>query len=194
MSDETKRILDEATTVVTTARAEADARKQECLDLVADGIPTAVERLAKRTAQAQPDVTKELGATGVKALREELAAEAAELAQYIRTGSEKIEWPKRDSEWSKVEPRKVHSALFNFMYGTPVNRIGNVFGRHGYDVRKTARGGGAQGLVLPQSLYDEDSFGAVADALNDLGTAEIALMKAKAEDDKDIVESLWDEA
>ena len=192
VSDETKQILDEATTIVVAERAKADARKRECLDVVADGIPAAVDGLAKAVAQAQPDTTKALGAAGVKALRDELGAEAADLADYVRTGSEKIVWPIRDSKWSKVEPRSIHSALFKFMYGTPVNRVGNVFGRHGYDVRKTDRNG-AQGLVLPQSLYNEDSFGAVANALNDLGTAEIALADAKAEDDKDVVDSLWDE-
>lgn len=193
MSDETKRVLDAATAVVARARAKADERKQECLEAVADGIPRAVERLAKRTAQAQPDVSKQLGAAGVKALREELGAEAVELAEYVRTGSDEIKWPERESEWSQVEPRKIHSALFKFMYGAPVNRLGNVLGRHGYDVNRTERGG-SQGLVLPQSLYDEESFDPVAQALNDLGSAEIALKKAKAEDDRDIVDSLWDEA
>lgn len=192
VSDETKRTLDEATTVVAAARAEADARKLECLDAVAIGIPAAVERLAKSTAQAQPDVTRALGAPGVKALRQDLAAEAAELADLVRTASEKIKWPARDSEWSRVEPRKIHSALFKFMYGAPVDRVGNVFGRHGYDVRKSDRSG-SQGLVLPQSLYDEASFEHVAEALNELGAAEIALAKAKADDDKEVIDSLWDE-
>lgn len=193
MSDETKRILDEATTTVTAARAKADARKQECLDVVADDLPAAVERLAKRTAHAQPEVTKALGGNGVRTLRKELAAETAELAEYVRAGADKIEWPTAASEWSKVEPRKIHSALFKFMYGAPVNRVGDVFGRHGYDTQRTERGG-AQGLVLPQSLYDEDSFGAVADALNELGAAEIAFKKAKEAEDREVVDSLWDES
>lgn len=193
VSDETKRILDEATASVTAQRKKVEARKQECLDAVADGIPAAIERLARGVAHTQPEVTKGLGALGLKALREELAAEAAVLAAYVRAGSVNIKWPRRDSEWSTVEPRKIHSALFAFMYGTPVNRVGNVFDRHGYDVRRTDRSG-AQGLVLPQSLYHEDSFGEVAKALNDLGTAEIALAKARAEDDKDAINSLWDEA
>ncbi len=186
VSNETKRILDEATTVVGAARAEADARRRECLDLVADGIPGAVDGVAKRIAQSQPDVTRGLGATGVKALREELAVEATVLAENVRSGSGKIEWPEQDSEWSKVEPRNVHSALFKFMYGTPVNRIGKVFGRHGYEVH--------DGVVLPQELYDESSFGPVVEALNNLGAAEIALRKAKADDDRDVVDSLWDKA
>ena len=202
MSDETKRALDEAMAVAITEHAKGEARKQACLDAVAEGIPAAVDRLAKRIAQAQPDVTRGLGAAGVKALREELATEAADLAAYVRAGSEKVQWPKRDSEWSHVEPRKIHSALFKLMYGAPLNRVGNVFGRHGYDVRKTDRSGqglralpglAARPLVLPQSLYSEESFGDVAAALNDLGAAEIALAKAKAVDDKDVVDSLWDD-
>jgi hypothetical protein len=193
VSDETKRILDEATTTVTAARAKADVRKQECLDSVADGIPAAVERLAKRTAHAQPEVTKALGANGVRALRQELAVESAELAEYVRAGANKIEWPTAASEWSKVEPRRIHSALFNFMYGPPVNRVGDVFARHGYDTQRAERSG-AQGLVLPQSLYDEDSFDVVADALNELGTAEIEFKNAYEAEDREVVDSLWDEA
>lgn len=126
----------EATTAFAAERTKSDARTRECLDAVADGIRSAVDRLAKGVAQAQPDVTKNLGAAGVKALRDELATEAAELAEYVRAGAEKIEWPNRDSEWSKVDPRKVHSALFKFMYGSPVNRVGEVFGRHGYEIRR----------------------------------------------------------
>lgn len=163
------------------------------MDVVADGIPAAVERLAKRTAQQQPEVTKGLGAHGVRALRNELADKAAELAEYVRAGLGRIEWPARDSEWSKVESRHVHSALFKFMYGSPVNEIGDVFDRRGYDTQKTP-GRGTQGLVLPQSLYDRSSFEAVADALNELGTAEAALKTAKDADDRDVVDSLWDEA
>lgn len=193
MSDETRLALDQAVAVVNAERAKAEARKQECLDVVADGIPAAVDRLAKGVAQSQPDVTRELGPAGVKALREELSRTAANLASYVRAGSARVEWPKRESEWSRVEPRKIHSALFKLMYGTPVDRVGEVFGRHGYDVRKSDRSG-SQGLVLPQSLYSEESFGDIAEALNDLGAAEIALAKAKAEDDKDAVNSLWDEA
>ncbi|SKF61520.1 Uncharacterised protein [Mycobacteroides abscessus subsp. abscessus] len=191
MSDETRRILDEATAAVAVARANADARKQECLDVVADGLPTKVDRLAKHTAQAQPDVTKALGVDGVRALRNELAAKAAELAGYVRTGSDKIQWPRRGDAWEKVESRKVHSALFNFMYGAPTNRVGDVFERCGYDVRRSDRSG-AQSLVLPQNLYDED-FGAVVEALHELGTAEISLKKAKEADDRDVVDSLWGE-
>lgn len=193
MSDETRRALDEAIAVVDAARVKADASKQECLDIVADGIPSEVEQLAKRIAQSQPDVTKGLGVAGVKSLRAALAAEAADLAKLVRGSLRSLEWPSQESEWSKVAPGKVRSALFKLMFGAPVDRVGNIFGEHGYDVQRSSRGG-SQGLVLPQYLFSEDSFAPVADALNDLGSAEFALQRAKAEDDRDTVDSLWDGA
>ncbi|MBB0993626.1 hypothetical protein G6010_14330 [Dietzia sp. SLG510A3-3B2-2] len=193
MSDETKRMCEEASAAVDAARMRACVRKQECLDVIADGIPAAVERIAKRTAQEQPEVTKGLGVQGIRSLRSELATEAAELAEYVRAGSSEIQWPHRDSEWSKVGSHHIHSALFTYMYGSPVDKIGAVFDRRGYDTQKTP-GRGAQGLVLPQSLYDRDSFEAVADSLNELAAAEAALKAAKEADDRDVVDSLWDDA
>jgi hypothetical protein len=44
---------------------------------------------------------------------------------------------------------------------------------------------------VPQFLYDEGDFAAVAEALNSLATAERAVAAAKAADDHDIVNSMW---
>lgn len=191
MSDETQRALEAAEAALSAAEAHTDQCKRDCLDAVSEGIPAAVDAAAKKIAQSQPDVTRQLGPEGVKALRDELATEAAALAEYVRAGADKIEWPASSGEWiSPIEPRKIHSALFKYMYGRPINRVGDVFERHGYDAQRTPDRS-EQGLLLPQSLYTEASFGPVAAALTDLGAARRAQAKAKADDDQDAVDNLW---
>jgi hypothetical protein len=74
MSDETAQRLEEATVTQVERRAEADDRKRECLTAVACGIPARVEEIAKRAAQGQPEVAKELGSDGIKDLRRELSS------------------------------------------------------------------------------------------------------------------------
>lgn len=191
MSDETQQALKEADIALSEAEARAGESKRECLETVAQGIPAAVDASAKRIARSQPDVTRQLGPEGVKALRADLATEAATLAEYVRAGADTIKWPTPSDSWAAtVKPREIHSALFDYFYGRPIDLVGNVFGRHGYDLQRIP-GRTQQGLLLPQSLYDESSFGAVAAALTDLGAARRARAKAKAADDQDAVESLW---
>lgn len=191
MSDETQRALQDAATALAQAEARAEEAKRACLEDIAAGIPAAVDARAKRIAHDQPDVTRQLGSEGVKALREELASESATLADLVRAGVDKIEWPPGSDDWvTTVEPRKVGSALFRYMYGRPINQVGEVFGRHGYDVQRSPRGG-EQGLILPQSLYTDEAFKPVAAALTDLIAARRVHSQAKDADDHAAVDDLW---
>jgi hypothetical protein len=47
--------------------------------------------------------------------------------------------------------------------------------------------------ILPQDLYDRESFTELASELQRLAVAEQATATAKAADDRDAVESLWDD-
>lgn len=191
MSDETQRALQDAATALAQAEARAEEAKRACLEDIAAGIPAAVDAHAKQIAQSQPDVTRQLGPEGVKALREELAAEAASLADFVRAGLDKIEWPPGSNHWvTTVEPRKVSSALFTYMYGRPINQVGDVFGRHGYDVQHTPRRS-EQNLIQPYSLFKDDAFKPVAAALTDLIAARRVHSQAKTADDQVAVEDLW---
>lgn len=73
------------------------------------------------------------------------------------SGFHRIEPPHSvQSGFDKMDARKIHSTLFQYMYGKRVDKLAAVFKRHGYsihddNVQRT------QGLVLPQSLYEEDS-------------------------------------
>lgn len=84
----------------------------------------------------------------------------------------------------------MHSALFNYLYGRRVGSLAAVLKEHGFDVRDD-NAQRSQSAVLPQSLYDQNSFGALADALSTLSRARNALASARRADDRDIVEDLW---
>jgi hypothetical protein len=104
------------------------------------------------------------------------------LATELREAVDEIEWP-RDKY--KIASHDIHSALFKFMYGQGVNRLTAISKAHGFWFDKTAG-------VLPQDLYDMNSFGELASALQRLRTAEDATSAAKAADDHDIIDSLWE--
>jgi hypothetical protein len=190
VSEETTQKLLAALAEEDRRRAEADQLKRQTLANVAGGIPARLDELAKRTAHAQPDVAKRLGADGIKTLRSELAASAAALAAEVEGAATEVKWPKKQGEFSEVKTRDVHSALFKFMYGKRINAIAEIFKRHGFDIQDD-NAQRSQGLVYPQALYDEGEFAPLAGALNALTDAEWAVAKAKKDDDQDIVESLW---
>src|ERR1035437_3763488 len=190
MSDETAQRLKEATAIEVDRRADANDRKWECLKAVARGIPARVEEIAKRVAQGQPEVAKELGSDGIKDLRGELADRAAVIASEVEEAAEQIEWPSPQSEFSMVEPRSVQAALYKFLYGPRVESLAAILKRHGFSILddNVQR---SQDLIRPQYLYDEGDFTAVAEALNSLAMAERAVATARAAEDHDIIDSLW---
>jgi hypothetical protein len=150
MSEETARVLSDANNAAEQARKEADREKQACLDVVAENLQSKVDAVAKRTAHAQPEVTKTLGKEGIQALRSALRDGADILAEEIRGAVDRIQWPTAEP-YAPVQPGKIHSALFKFMYGTRVNRIAAVFKAHGYAI-KDDNVDRRHGLLLPQEL------------------------------------------
>jgi hypothetical protein len=146
--------------------------------------------VAKRVAHSQPEVAKELGSEGIKDLRRELADGAAVIASEVEAAVEQIKWPSPQSEFSKVEPKGIRSALFTFLYGRRVDSLAAIFKRHGFSIQDD-NAQRSQGLILPQSLFDEGDFAAVAKELNSLAAAERVVATAKAADDQDIVNSMW---
>jgi hypothetical protein len=191
MSGETAQKLNEARAAETERRAEADDRIRECLTAVARGIPARVDEVGKKAAHDQPDVARELGVEGIKDLRRELADAAAVLASEVEAAAEQIKWPRQQSEYSQVKPRDIHSALFNFLYGQRVDSLASILKRHGFPIHDD-NAQRSQSLILPQTLYSESDFAAVAEALSLLGIANRAVAAAKAADDRDVVDSLWD--
>lgn len=65
-----------------------------------------------------------------------------------------------------------------------------VFKRFGYSIHDN-NAQQAQGLIVPQQLYEEAQFGPVAEALNALGEAELKVVEAKAADDSSTVDDIW---
>jgi hypothetical protein len=80
-----------------------------------------------------------------------------------------------------------------YLYGARVDALAQSFKKHGYSIHDD-NAQGSQGAVLPQHLYDEKSFGPLADALSVQSRAELALSQAKAADARNTVERLWNSA
>jgi hypothetical protein len=180
VSEQTARELEKLKAAEAEQRAATDDLKRECVESVARGLPDRLDAYAKRLAHQQPDVAKELGREGIDALRKELAEAAEQIATDLRGAVEQIEWPA-----TARRSQDVHSALFKFMYGQRVARLTAILKTHGFFFHET-------GGILPQDLYDQNSFGELVDALQALERAAHAAATAKAADDRDAVESLWD--
>lgn len=186
MSDETSSEVTEAAAVEARVQGAVDEQVAAVLERIADGLPTAVNELAKRIAHEQVDNTKRLGLEGLRQLKNSLSERSAALAADLRAAAGQIEWPVH----SHVRTQDVHSALFTYLYGRRVGSLASVLKEHGFDVRDD-NAQRSQSAVLPQSLYDQNSFGALADALSTLSRARNALASARQADDRDIVEDLW---
>jgi hypothetical protein len=186
MSDQTAATVREAEAAAVQARAQASQLKRQCLSAIADLLPAHADAVAKRLAQAQPVITKALGPSGVKALRDQIAARASDVAADLREAENRIEWP---SSYAGA-PRDVRSALFKYLYGGRLAALGGVLKAHGYDVHDD-NAQGAQSAVLPQYLYDEELLEPLADALASLAAAEKALAQVQGAHDRETVDDLW---
>lgn len=184
MGEETARKLQQLMSAEAQQRAVVDDLKHVCVESVADGLGGRLDAYAKRLAKRQPDVAKKLDRDGIEALRSELAAAAGDLADELREATGEIAWP---HDKYQITSRDIHSALFNFMYGHRVNRLTAIFRAHGFWFDETAG-------VLPQELYDMNGFDDLASALQNLRSAEESTSAAKADDDNDIVDSLWEDS
>jgi len=181
MTDDTKTALQQATDAYTAARATADREIKACLAKIAEGMPERALEAAKRIAMDQPEVSKSLGKDGVAEVRSEIAVAAEELARQFVAAEKDYKWP-LGTGYTKVEKHNVHSALFNRFYGH-TGGLSKVLTDHGYELSGDP--------FIPQSLYDQSTFGPLAAALNALGAASDALDKAKKADDNAVVENLW---
>lgn len=194
MSEETAIVLKEAETKLLAVENEVEACKKAFLEAVAARIPQKVTEFGKKTALSQPDVTKALGAAGVKVMRGELEGLAARLAEDISGAGSSINWP-QPSLYSALKFKDLGSALFEYMR-PKMGQFAHVFKSKGYDVHDD-NSRKSQGLVLPQWFYSEadltEQTGLLLSALSQLAKAELALNKAKKAHDDSTVEDLWND-
>ena len=193
MSESTTQELLKAKAAVTEQRQAADSAKDALTRQIAEGLPTRIDAIAKRAAQAEPEVTKELGAEGVRKLRAELAAEAKKLGAELNGAADQINWPIPYSDYSQSSTQEVQNAFFHYFYGERVNRVASIFKKRGYDIHDD-NSQRSQGIVHPHSLYEKDDMAAVAEAQNALAAAERDYVKAKQADDDDIVADIWSDS
>lgn len=194
MSEQTKHALEQANEAVARAEANVTLSKRQALSAIADKIPEAIDQRAKEIAQANPDVTRNLGKEGINNFRSDLAERAAALAAHMRNGEDNIKWPDvellESSRFWGAETRKIHNAVCDSMKGSPIDEVKEVFAQYGYKP-KTYSFLPSDPLLNPYFLCAMEDLEIVSQALEQLADARTAQLKAKAEDDEAVVNDLW---
>jgi hypothetical protein len=190
MSDQTGAALARAEAALAAEQDKTERLERQLLDRIAAGVPTAVDGIAKRAAQSQPEVTRQLGRGGIRALRADLAEAAIQLAAEIRAAQ--ITWPlERSVRYGEVPTRHLDAALFSYLHGPRMNVLVEVLQSHGFAIRGDGEHG-AQELVNPHDLYDESWLSALAEARTTLSAMESSVRAAQQSDADADVRSIWD--
>jgi hypothetical protein len=190
MSEQTGEALGRAEAALAAEQAKTDRLEVEVLDRIAAGVPTAVDGIAKRVAESQPEITRQLGSDGVRAMRADLAEAAIHLAAEIRTAE--ISWPVDQSvRYGEVAVRHLDGALFGYLHGPRMDALVEVLQSHGFAIRGDGEQG-AQDLVNPHDLYDEGWLTPLAGARTTLAAIESSVRAAKQSEVDAAVRSIWD--
>jgi hypothetical protein len=190
MSDQTDDTLARAEAVLAAEQTKTERYERELLDRIASGVPTAVDGIAKRAAESQPDVTRQLGSDGIRAMRAELAEKALQLATEIRTAQ--ISWPLEQSvRYGEVGTRHLDAALFSYLHGRRMDVLVEVLQSHGFAIRGDGEPG-AQDLINPHDLYHETWLAPLSEARITLAAAESEVRAAKQSDADAAVQEIWD--
>ena len=192
MSDQTLGDVQRATATAEAERVKSEGLKQELLDRIAAGIPARIDSLAKHTAESEPEVTRQLGSEGIRAMRTELAEKAGELAADVRSATAAINWPNEESlRYGEARTRHLDAALFNYLHGQRLGAIAQVLKSKGFAIHDdNARQ--AQGIINPQDLYSQQWLAPLADARSSLSAAEARVRSAKQADDEATIKSIWE--
>jgi hypothetical protein len=192
MSDQTKGAWDRATASAEVARTTSDRLEQELLDHIAAGIPARVDAIAKGAAEREPDVTRQLGSDGIRAMRAELAEKATALAAEVRAASSQISWPAEEAlRYGEVRTRHLDAALFGYLHGQRMESIAEVLQSHGYAIYGDSTQP-SQDVVNPHDFYSEQWLAPLAEARTSLSVAQGRVGDAKQVDDQASVRSIWD--
>ena len=190
MSDQTGDALARAEAGLAAEQTNSKRRERELLDRIAAGLPGAIDGIARRAAESQPEVTRQLGSSGIRALRAELAEKAGQRAPAI--GAAQISWPLEQSvRYGEAPTRHLDAALFSYLHGRRMDVLVEVLHRHGFAIRGDGKHG-AQHLVNPHDLYREEWLSPLAEARTALASAESRVRAAQQSDTDAAVQSIWD--
>jgi hypothetical protein len=190
MGDQTADALARAEAVLAAEQTKTESAERELLHRIAAGVPGAVDGVAKRVAESQPEVTRQLGSDGIRAMRAELADQANQLATEIRTAQ--ISWPLEQSvRYGETRTRHLDAALFRYLHGRRMNALVEVLHNHGFAIRSDGERG-AQDLINPHDLYHERWLSSLAEARTALSLAESRLRSAKQSDSEEALRSIWE--
>jgi hypothetical protein len=183
VTEETKRALQQATDAHAAAEAEATHQKRASMEQIAAELPDRVERTAKFVAKGDPDTTSRVGREGVAAMRAELTEAATELGRQFVLAVNDLEWP-QGNRYVGVDSGEIHRAVASRFRGR-TGSLTQVLERRGYEPRGH--------VFSSESLFDQNAFEPLAEALTALSEAKEQLRKAKKADDDSNVDDLWGE-
>jgi hypothetical protein len=190
MGDRTGEALDRAEAALAAERTRTERLEGELLERIAAGVPAAVDGIARRVAESQPEVTRQLGSAGIRTMRAELAEKAGQLAAELRNAQ--INWPAAQAvRYGEVPVRHLDAALFGYLHGSRMDEVVQVFKSHGFATRGD-RAPGAQDLVNPRDLYDEGWLSSLAESRTAMAALESSVRAAKQSDSDAAVRSIWD--
>ena len=189
MSEETQARLAAAEAHLVEVQGPIDEAKAAILDAIEQSIPDHFESVGKKYAQSQPEVTRRLGADGVKEFRAELRELGRSVAHDLRA-STKIEWPAPTTPVS-MEPRMLIRNAFQQALTGPKYKLETLLTKHGFDIGRR----NDYTNVSVWDVYDagrhEREVQAYMDAIAPLGRAQREVHEARRADDAATVSDLW---
>lgn len=187
MSDETAQVLAKAEEALAEMTKIAERETEEFLAGVASEIPSRVDRVLKKAAQEQPEVTKALGREGLAKLRADLAAEAKKIADDLLQSGPSIDWPVPRG-WGSSNTSDVASALTEHLQAGP---LADIYHAAGYG----SSGNYRRTEMHSSHLVDSSTprYKQLVEVLRKLEDARSAVAEAKKADDAAIVADLWGE-
>ena len=185
MSDETAQALAKAEEALAEVAKIADREKEEFLARVASEIPSRVDRVLKKAAQEQPEVTKALGREGLAKLRANLAAEAEKIADDLLRAGPSIDWPVPRGLGSS-NTSNVASALTEHLRAGP---LADIYHTAGYG----SSGNYRRTEIHSGHLVDSSTprYKQLVEVLRKLEDARRAVAEAKKADDAAIFADIW---
>lgn len=184
MNESNSHDLQEKRDALARAMEAADTSKAALLEVVAQGLPDAVDAIGKARAHAEPGIARRLSEAGeLEVLRADLRRIAAELGDFTRASIDRLDWPtESNSTYVQARVREVVRGIFLTEVMRPVER--------------RLRGAGFKdALIYPNQLVQDQGYSAevaqVASDLVQLREASNALRAAIAAQDKDFVEDVW---
>lgn len=189
MSEETTQRLHEAETHLAAVREKCETRKDDLLQAISVEIPAHAEALAKKAVYEHVDVTKSLGADGIRDLRDYIGNLATQTAEDVAGASALVNWPKPKIN-SITTPYEVYAAISEYLTEKAAPKFVQAFEERGFHIKSTRPDWlTALGLFTEDTARPETTR--LCKAIQDIAKADDAVRRAKEDHDRAAIDDLW---